>query len=119
MEAVLKGIKVIEVASMAAGPSGGVMLADFGADVIKVEPPTGDPWRFGHLIHPMPPSQIPYTTFIRNRSKKSVALDLKKPEAQAVLHKLVETADVFLTNSPLKVQSDCAHTYEAIREVKP
>ena len=104
METALEGIKVIEVASMAAGPSGAVMLADFGAEVIKIEPPSGDPWRFGHMIKGMPPSEIAYTTFIRNRSKKSVALDLKQPEAQAVLHKLVESADVFLTNSPLKVQ---------------
>ena len=119
METVLKGIKVIEVASMAAGPSAGVMLADFGAEVIKIEPPTGDPWRFGHMIQGMPPSEIPYTTFIRNRTKKSVALDLKNPEACAALHRLVEGADVFLTNSPLKVQQDCAHTYEVISKINP
>lgn len=119
MKNILEGIRVIEVATMAAGPSAGVILADLGAEVIKVEAPAGDPWRFGHLIAGMPPSEIPYTTYFRNRTKKSVSLNLKHPEAQAVLHKLVETADVLLTNSPLKVQQDCAHTYEAISKVNP
>ncbi|RRJ82415.1 CaiB/BaiF CoA transferase family protein [Aestuariirhabdus litorea] len=119
MKTILEGIKVIEVATMAAGPSAGVILADFGAEVIKVEVPTGDPWRYGHLIAGMPPSKIPYTTYFRNRTKKSVSLNLKHPSAQEILHKLVESADVLLTNSPLKVQQDCAHTYEDIRKINP
>jgi crotonobetainyl-CoA:carnitine CoA-transferase CaiB-like acyl-CoA transferase len=119
MKNILEGIKVIEVGSMAAAPTATVMLADFGAEVIKVEPPTGDPWRFANQIPGMPFSKIRYTTYIRNRTKKSVALNLKHPDAQAALHKLVETADVFLTNSPLKVQNACGHTYEMIRKVNP
>lgn len=119
MPNVLEGIKVIEVAAMAAAPSATVILADLGAEVIKVEPPSGDMWRYGNKVPGMPPSDIPYTTFIQNRTKKSVALNLKAPEAQEALHKLAATADVFLTNSPRKVQRQCAHTYDDIKAVNP
>ncbi|GJM64562.1 CaiB/BaiF CoA-transferase family protein [Persicobacter diffluens] len=119
MSRILEGIKVIEVASMAAAPSATVMLADLGAEVIKIEPPQGDLWRYGNKVAGMPASDIPYTTFIQNRSKKSVALDLKKPEAQDILNKLVETADVFLTNSPRAVQKHLGHTYEDIKAINP
>lgn len=119
MSGILEGIKVLEVASMAAAPSATVILADLGAEVIKIEPPSGDMWRYGNKVAGMPPSKIPYTTFIQNRTKKSVALDLKKPEAQEVLNKLAATADVFLTNSPLRVQQHLKHTYEDIRAINP
>ena len=85
MSGVLEGIRVVEVASMAAAPSATVILADHGAEVIKIEPPSGDPWRYGHKVTGMPPSDIPWTTYIQNRGKKSVVLDLKKPEAQEAL----------------------------------
>ncbi|WP_226661804.1 CaiB/BaiF CoA transferase family protein [Microbulbifer aggregans] len=119
MAGILEGIKVIEVASMAAAPNATVILADLGAEVIKIEPPTGDPWRYGHLTPGLPPSKIPWTTYIQNRTKKSVALNLKAPEAQEALHKLAATADVFLTNSPHPVQQHLKHTYEDIKAVNP
>ena len=119
MPKILEGIKVIEVASMAAAPSSTVILADLGAEVIKIEPPSGDLWRYGHMTAGLPPTKIPWTTYIQNRTKKSVALDLKKPEAQAALHKLAKTADVFLTNSPFKVRKGLKHTYEDIKAVNP
>ncbi len=119
MAGILDGIKVIEVASMAAGPNATVILADLGAEVIKVEPLSGDPWRYGHLTPGLPPSDIPWTTFIQNRTKKSVALNLKKSEAQAVLNKLVAEADVFLTNSPRPVQKALNHSYEDIKAINP
>ncbi|WP_163340547.1 CaiB/BaiF CoA-transferase family protein [Desulfopila sp. IMCC35008] len=118
MTKILEGIKVIEVASMAAAPSATVILADLGAEVIKIEPPSGDLWRYGNKVQGMPPSDIPYTTYIQNRTKKSVALNLKAPEAQEALHKLAAGADVFLTNSPRKVQKACAHTYDEIKAIK-
>lgn len=119
MSAILEGIKVIEVASMAAGPNATVILADLGAEVIKIEPLGGDPWRYGHLTPGLPPSDIPWTTYIQNRTKKSVALNLKAPEAQEVLYRLVASADVFLTNSPRPVQEALNHTYEDIKAVNP
>ncbi|MGV2987862.1 CaiB/BaiF CoA transferase family protein [Vibrio sp. E150_011] len=119
MAGILDGIRIIEIASMAAAPSATVMLADHGAEVIKIDPLEGDPWRNGHLTPGMPKSNIPWTTYIQNRSKKSVALDLKKSEAQDALHKLIATADVVLTNSPRKVQEKLRHTYEDIKAINP
>jgi len=119
MAGILDGIRVVEVAAMAAAPSATVMLADLGAEVIKVEPTTGDLWRYGHKVVPMPPSDVAYTTFIQNRSKKSIALNLTKPEAREALFKLAATADVFLTNSPRQVQEKLQHTYEDIRAINP
>jgi len=119
MPNILEGIKVIEVASMAAAPSATVILADLGAEVIKIEPPSGDLWRYGHMTAGLPPTKIPWTTYIQNRTKKSVALNLKKPEAQEVLNKLAATADVFLTNSPRKVQEALNHTYDDIKAINP
>ncbi|MBN9678191.1 CoA transferase [Salipiger bermudensis] len=66
----LEGIRVIEVASMAAAPNATVILADLGAEVIKIEPLSGDPWRFGHMTPGLPPSKVAWTTFIQNRTKK-------------------------------------------------
>ncbi|MBB93711.1 MAG: hypothetical protein CML68_03770 [Rhodobacteraceae bacterium] len=117
MVGILDGIKVIEVASMAAAPNATVILADLGAEVIKVEPLSGDPWRYGHMTPGLPPSKVAWTTYIQNRTKKSVALNLKAPEAQEALLKLAATADVFLTNSPLPVQKALRHTYEDIKAV--
>ena len=119
MPNILEGIRVIEVASMAAAPSATVILADLGAEVIKIEPPSGDMWRYGHMTPGLPPTRIPWTTYIQNRSKKSVALNLKAPEAQEALNKLAATADVFLTNSPRKVQEALNHTYEDIKAINP
>lgn len=119
MSGILEGIKVVEVASMAAAPNSTVILADLGAEVIKIEPLGGDPWRYGHLTPGLPPSKVAWTTYIQNRTKKSVALNLKMPEAQQALYKLVETADVFLTNSPHPVQLALKHTYADIKAVKP
>ena len=119
MGGILEGIRVVEVAAMAAAPSATVILADLGAEVIKVEPSSGDLWRYGHKVVPMPPSDVPYTTFIQNRTKKSVALNLNVPAAQEALHKLAATADVFLTNSPRQVQEKLKHTYEDIKAVNP
>ncbi|MCA1287665.1 CoA transferase [Salipiger bermudensis] len=56
MAGILDGIKVIEVGSMAAAPNATVILADLGAEVIKIEPLSGDPWRFGHMTPGLPPS---------------------------------------------------------------
>ncbi len=119
MAGILDGIRVIEVASMAAAPNATVILADLGAEVIKIEPLSGDPWRYGHMTPGLPPSKIPWTTFIQNRTKKSVALNLKAKEAQEVLNKLSATADVFLTNSPRPVQKALNHTYEDIKAINP
>ena len=92
------GLRVIEMGVWVAAPSAGALLADWGADVIKVEPPNGDPMRsaFGSLGIGQ---DFPNPAFAQdNRGKRSIVLDLRRPEAKEQLEDLLSTADVFLTN---------------------
>src|SRR6201992_1820671 len=91
---VFSGLKVVDLASFIAGPSAAVILSDFGADVIKVEPPTGDLWRHGHQVPPQPQASEPYPWHLANRNKRGISLDLKSPSAQPVLQRLAKWADV-------------------------
>ncbi len=98
MANVLEGIKVVEVSAWAFVPSAGAVLADWGAEVVKVEPPTGDPIR-GLVNAGVGPSEgLVFPWEIWNRGKKALALDLANPEATEILMRLVDTADVFLTS---------------------
>ena len=85
----MSGVKVVELAVVIAGPAASVMLGDWGADVIKVEPLDGDP----HRSHTQP------SYFeLDNRGKRSIAVDLKTPQGKQILLQLLEQADVFVTN---------------------
>src|SRR5260370_21175167 len=97
---IFSGLKVVDLASFIAGPSAAVILSDFGADVIKVEPPSGELWRHGHQIPSQPLAKDAYTWHLANRNKRGITLDLKSPSAQQVLERLVEWADVFIVNTP-------------------
>ncbi len=94
----LAGVRVVELAVWVAGPGAGGILADWGADVVKIEPPEGDPCRslFMHLAGLKEPKSPPFD--LDNRGKKSVVLDVRKPEALALARRLVAGADVFLSN---------------------
>jgi crotonobetainyl-CoA:carnitine CoA-transferase CaiB-like acyl-CoA transferase len=100
MSAPLSGIRVVELASFVAAPAAGALLADLGAEVIKVEVPWGEIYRHSLPRHAGYDSDFPLAPHFQmdNRGKRSVALDLALPEAVAALHKLVDRADVFLTN---------------------
>jgi crotonobetainyl-CoA:carnitine CoA-transferase CaiB-like acyl-CoA transferase len=94
----LAGLRVVELAIWVAGPAAGGLLADWGADVIKVEPPGGDPMRhvFGSLGIG---AELPNPAFaLDNRGKRSVVLDLRDPGDRQRLEDLLATADVFLSN---------------------
>jgi formyl-CoA transferase len=96
------GLKVIDCASYVAAPAAATVLADFGADVIKLEPTgEGDPWRTQYKRHGMPPTEINHPWLMDSRNKRGLALDLKAPAGRAVLDRLVCQADVFITNIPL------------------
>src|SRR5437879_9611221 len=97
---IFSGLKVVDLASFIAGPSAAVILGDFGADVIKVEPPSGDLWRHGHQIAPQPQAAEPYPWHLANRNKRGIALDMKSPSARPVLERLVKWADVLIVNTP-------------------
>jgi len=99
----LSGIKVIDVSQVAAVPMAARHLGDFGADVIHVENPiTGDSWRY-YQAGQGPgnngvPSKINYNWENYNRNKRSLSIDLTHPSGQEIIHRLVEKADVFVTN---------------------
>jgi crotonobetainyl-CoA:carnitine CoA-transferase CaiB-like acyl-CoA transferase len=94
---ILGGITVLDVGSFIAGPAAATVMAEFGAEVIKVEPPGGgDPYRDLVKIPGMPLSERNYPWLLHSRNKKSLALDLKVPEGREALLKLVARADVYL-----------------------
>jgi crotonobetainyl-CoA:carnitine CoA-transferase CaiB-like acyl-CoA transferase len=94
----MAGVRVVELGVWVAGPAAGGILADWGADVVKVEPPgLGDPAR---LFQAMFGADVPFNPPFEmdNRSKKMVVVDLTTGEGRAVMHELLATADVFVTN---------------------
>ena len=95
------GLKVIDCASWIAGPAAATIMSDFGADVIKIEPPgVGDPWR----ARSSSGAPNDYYWQLTSRNKRSLALDLKHEAGRSVLYRLVADADVFVTNFPLPVR---------------
>jgi crotonobetainyl-CoA:carnitine CoA-transferase CaiB-like acyl-CoA transferase len=110
---IFSGLKVLDLASYIAGPAATTILADFGADVIKVEPPgTGDVYRFFSAMPPNPTSDVNYAWQLTNRNKRSIAVDLKSPDAKEVLHRLVRWADVVVVNFPPRVKASLGCAYE-------
>src|SRR4051812_8934334 len=98
---IFDGLKVLDCASFIAAPAAATVLSDFGADVIKIEPPgAGDPYRNLPNLPGYPHSEHNFAWMLEARNKKSLALDLSKPEGQAVLHRLAAQADVFITKFP-------------------
>lgn len=100
VENVFSGLKVVDLASFIAGPGAAVILSDFGADVIKVEPPTGDLYRTVYNIPPQPRAKDNYAWHLDNRNKRGMAIDLKSPGAATILERLVRWADVLIVNTP-------------------
>src|ERR1700745_260786 len=91
----MEGIKVIELGVWVAGPGAGGILADWGADVVRVEPPEGDPARnFGRMLGGDLPTNPVFE--LDNRGKRSISLDLSTERGLGVVHQLVADADVFL-----------------------
>src|SRR4029077_16881810 len=76
---IFSGLKVVDLASFIAGPGAATILSDFGADVVKVEPPAGDFWRNAHKLPPQPQAKDAYQWHLANRNKRGITLDLKSP----------------------------------------
>jgi crotonobetainyl-CoA:carnitine CoA-transferase CaiB-like acyl-CoA transferase len=100
VSAPLEGIRVVELASFVAAPAAGALLADLGADVVKVEVPRGELYRYATPGALGIASDFPEAPqfHMDNRGKRSLALDVTRPEARDALHRLIERADVVLTN---------------------
>ncbi len=93
----MEGIRVVEIGVYIAGPAAAGILADWGADVIKIEPPLGDPCR---MFHPWLGGDLPSNPVFEldNRGKRSIALDLSQPDGIAIARELIAKADVLVTN---------------------
>src|SRR5437660_6350216 len=115
-ENIFSGLKVAVLASFCAGPGAAVILSGFGAEVIKVEPPTGDTWRIGYKIPPVPRAKDNYPWHLNNRNKRGLALDLKSPEAGKILERLVKWADVLIVNTPHPARKKLRLTYEDVAQ---
>jgi crotonobetainyl-CoA:carnitine CoA-transferase CaiB-like acyl-CoA transferase len=116
---IFSGLKVVDLASFVAGPGAATILSDFGADVIKVEPPTGDLWRMAHRIPPQPIANDAYAWHLANRNKRGLTLDLKSAEAGAVLERLVKWADVLISNTPHPARNKLHLEYEDVVQWNP
>src|SRR5271154_4788513 len=111
---IFSGLKVVDFSSFIAGPAAAVILSDFGADVIKVDPPTGDTFRIVHTLAPYPQAKDNYCFHLDNRNKRGLALDLKSPDAHKVLERLVKWADVLIVNTPQPARKRLKLSYEDV-----
>jgi len=116
---IFSGLKVVDLASFIAGPSAAVILYDFGADVIKVEPPSGDLWRSASKLPPQPAAADAYSWHLANRNKRGMALDLKSPAAQQVVERLVKWADILIVNTPHPARKRLKLEYDDVARWNP
>ena len=116
---VFEGLKVVDLSSFIAGPGAAVILSDFGADVIKVEPPSGDFWRYGNKLPIEPIADEAYQWHLSNRNKRSITLDLKSADAHQILFELVNWADVMIVNTPHKARERLGLEYDQISSWNP
>ncbi len=111
----LNGIRIIEVGAVVLGPYAGQLLADLGADVIKVEAPEGDIARYAY-----PAGTSGGALFVNNnRNKRTLAIDLKRPEGRGALARLIETADVLLHNMRIDAASRLGLGFDAVSAINP
>ncbi len=111
----LNGIKLLEFTQIIAGPMGCQMLSDLGADVIKVEPIEGEPWRLNAQF--IPKESVTFLGL--NRGKRSFALDLAHPKSREAIHKLVAEMDVVVINYRPDVSARLGIDYETLSKIKP
>src|SRR3954447_470986 len=112
----LDGVRVIDVTSTLAGPYASLLLADMGADVIKVEPPAGDPARD---LGPRVSDDLGAVFINANRNKRSVVLDLHSEEGRAQLKRLADAADAVVHNLRPDAAVRCGASAEALRAGHP
>lgn len=119
MSGPLEGIRVVELGLWIAGPSAAVILADWGAEVIKIEPVEGDPLR--GLMSAAAGIDLPVNPAFEldNRGKRSVALNLRSEQARSVVGALVDRADVFITNARPRVLDGAGLTCEELQRSNP
>ena len=112
----LDGIRVVDLTAIVFGPYATQVMADMGADVIKIEPPEGDAYRYAS---PGPERGLSGVFVNVNRGKRSVVLDLRGDEGKAALRKLIATADVFIHSMRGAAIARLGFDYEAVRAIRP
>ncbi|PLZ02630.1 formyl-CoA transferase [Burkholderia sp. WAC0059] len=116
MKRPLEGVRVLEMGQLIAGPFASKMLAEFGADVVKIEPPeTGDPLRKWRLLH----DGTSVWWAVQSRNKKSVTLDLRAPEGQDVARRLIRESDVLIENFRPGTLEEWGLGWDALKEINP
>ncbi|HEY1247451.1 MAG TPA: CoA transferase [Nitrososphaera sp.] len=114
---IFSGLKVVDLSSFVAGPGAAVILSDFGADVIKVEPPNGEMWRFTNKVEGYVPMSIDaYPWHLNNRNKRGLILNLKSPDAVKVLERLVKWADVLIVNTLHRARKKLRLEYDDVAQ---
>ena len=111
----LDGVTVLEFSEIIAGPYGGMLLADMGADVIKIEPPWGEPWRFQDSF--IPNESRGFISL--NRGKRSLPLDLTRPEAKRIVDQLIPDTDVVVINARPDVPYNLGIDWETLSAKNP
>ena len=115
----LSGLRVVEATTTWAGPMCGCILADFGADVIKVEHPAGEIARRAPPLLPDRPARLSFMHATVNRNKRSLVLDLRKTEGRDLFLRLAKTADVLVENFRPGTLEAWGLGYDAVRAVRP
>jgi crotonobetainyl-CoA:carnitine CoA-transferase CaiB-like acyl-CoA transferase len=116
----LQGLRVLDLASFIAGPVATTVMGDYGAEVIKIEPPgEGDPQRKLGQAHSIPQHPVNFCWHLVNRNKRAIVLDLKHADGRAAFDRLVATADVMVVNFPLKVRERLRMRYADVAPLNP
>jgi crotonobetainyl-CoA:carnitine CoA-transferase CaiB-like acyl-CoA transferase len=117
---VFAGLKVLDLGTVIAAPVAATILADFGADVIKVEPPgEGDLLRMLSDIPTTPDADNNFFWHMDARNKRSITLNLKTSEGMEILHRLIKECDVFITNQPFPVRRSLKLSYDDLKPLNP
>lgn len=115
MTGALAGVRVLDCTQIIAGPLAGSLLAEMGADVVKVEPLEGEPWRLQAEIIPKESRGF----LAQNRGKRGIAVDLRHPQSARIREALVRWADVLITNYRPGVARELGIDYESVRAIRP
>ena len=125
MSAPLAGIRVVDFTRVLSGPIVGRLLSDLGADVIKVEPPArpgcegGDPLRKWRKLHPDDPSGTSLWWFVQARNKRSITIDMRVPEGQAIVRALAARSDIVLENFKAGTLAKFGLDHDSLKAINP
>ncbi len=119
MSGILEGLKVVEMGNNIAIPAAGAILADWGADVIKVEPLTGEMMRGMGSVQGVKMTGVNMQFELLNRDKRALAIDLKKEKGTSILHRMVKVSDVFIANYEVNTLKKLQLDYNTLSRINP